>query len=264
MQILSCSLSLYTVSAFADDSDFMQCIAERERSVSQQTDSALIWYRTSAEKTALFRQIFTDAMTQINNRVKTDKLKLNSWGVVFNLDNVLLDDSLYRYAQYLGCTKDNNVNFSNYLRNNILPTNSGAADITCQIQALGGKVFIVSNRNGSGDNGKELMAATVNNLNQQHICYNSILYASDTSGWNKNPRFTAITSGDYENIIVDKPQAATQVIAYFGSNIEDFPSFKQNTAHELSPDSILFDKFGTEYFLVPNPLTGNWRRNYWK
>lgn len=264
MPILSCILTLYSASSIAEDNDFAQCIAEREHSVVQQTDYALIWYRTSAEKNALFRQIFTDGMAQIGQRVKTDKLKLNSWGVVFNLDNVLLDDSQYRYAQYLGCTKDNNVNFSNFIRNNILPTNSGAADITCQIQALGGKVFIVSNRNGSGDNGKELMKATVNNLSQQHICYNSILYASDTSGWNKNPRFTAITSGDYENILVDSPQAATMVIAYFGSNIEDFPSFKQNTAHSLSPDSPELDKFGTEYFLVPNPLTGNWRRNYWK
>lgn len=263
-KILLISLLFNSHYVFADDKSIEQCVTEQEKTNPVINDKALLWYHTSAERTALFRQIFSTSLTQINNKIKDPKAKLNNWGVIIGLDNVLLDSSEYKYYQYLGCTAPNSSDYKDYIMTHILPANPGAADLTCKIKAMGGKVFIVTNRNAGGDDSTELMNATVSNLNEENICYDSILYANDSTDLNKNPRFNAINSGDYENIKVYKPQQQSQIIAYFGSDIEDFPDFKQNTAQSLPESSPVFNNFGSEYFLLPNPVSGTWRANYWK
>lgn len=258
-------LSISTCFAVDESSTFSQCVAERKNSEEQKAkDNALLWYRTSAERIAIYEQTFVSAEKQIDINRKESDIKSTNWGIVVGLDGTLLDSSEYKYYQYFGCTNENSLDYKEFAIKNMFQANPGAANFTCDIQALGGKVFIVTNRDVGDEQGHDVMTATAHNLETQHICYDSIIYAQDAFDTNKNPRFNAISTGDYENITAQNPQPATKIIAYVGNDIEDFPNFKQNTAHNYHDDSDEFNLFGSEYFLLPNPLTGGWRKNYWK
>lgn len=251
--------------AIADDyqDQLESCLSTKEQPLSA-NDNAMLWYKTSAERTALFRQTFDHAYDQINRNIKSNKYAPNTWGIVIGLDNTIFDTSNYKLAQYLGCTADNGSDFMNYAMHNTFTTLPEAADFSCSIQALGGKVIIVSNRN-AGNNDNDVINSTESNLAAEKVCYDSIIFANGASDTNKNPRFNAITSGDYENVIAtSKYTIPLNIVAYIGSDIEDFPDLKQQILRSKSENESDFDKFGTEYFILPNPISGSWRTNYWK
>ena len=133
------------------------------------------------------------------------------------------------------------------------------------MQALGGKVIIVTNRDATSEEAREIINSTESNLATEKVCYDSVIFANGISDTNKNPRFNAITSGDYENTIATtKYTIPLNIVAYVGSDIEDFPSLKQQIMRTQSENESDFDKFGTEYFILPNPISGSWRTNYLK
>lgn len=218
----------------------------------------LQWYHNSAEAKALFQQTFSIALDQIKDLVSEKKLATKSWTVVFALEGTLLDASEYQ-STWLRSNKSNSEHaYYPVGQLNVIP---GATNISCKIQEMGGRVIIVSNSVGSGEKGKNLIQTTEDNLSQQKICYDSIVFANDNYDRNKNPRFTAISSGDYENVITTKTFAPLNVIAYIGSDIQDFPNYKQSTTKDLPIGNQNWDKFGEEYFILPNPFFGSWKNN---
>lgn len=260
--LLLISLSIIIVTNYADNnkSDLIpeECVNNPQNSKLYQ---ALLWYRNSAEMKALYRQIFSNAENIISDNINNDRLMPNKWGVAIALDGTILDNSGYTLQKLNTCNPESIETRSQYEINHILPATPGAAELTCGIQEIGGKVFIISNRDGGGESGINIMAATIQNLNQNDICYDSVIFANGIGDSNKNPRFNAITSGDYENIITSKQQRATPLIAYFGSNIQDFPNLKQNLLSNSDGNGEAFDSFGEEYFMLPNPVGGSWQDN---
>lgn len=222
---------------------------------------SLLWFRDSAEMKAIYRQIFANSIDKIDDMIESNNLKPKTWGVVMALDGTLLDDSGFEYKKNHHCLAENITTRTEYQTLIHLDATPGAADFSCQIHDRGGKVFIVTNRNGADDNGRKLIDETIANLKQENICFDSILFANGNGNTNKNPRFNAITSGDYENMIVTTTQVATPIIAFVGSDIQDFPNLKQNISHDLDGDSEYFDDFGEKYFLLPNPTYGSWQEN---
>lgn len=222
---------------------------------------ALLWYRSSAERKALYRQIFNDALDQIEYNVTEDKLKSKTWGVVFGLDGTLMDVSGSYLTNTAKCASNNPGAGNQFVIESAVNATPGAREITCGIQKLGGYVVIVSDVVGSGENGATIQQLTKTNLARLKICYDNILFSNNQYDKDKNPRFTAVTAGDYENVISSRKLPAIKIMAYLGSNIEDFPDFKQSTAKNLSPDSPELEEFGDRYFLLPNPLSGVWQNN---
>lgn len=256
------SFSIILINSYADTlkiaPEEKECINSPQNSKLYQ---ALLWYRNSAEIKALYRQIFSNAENVISDNINNDKLAPSKWGVAMALDGTILDNSGYVLQKLNTCNPESIETRYQYETTHVLPATPGAAELSCGIQELGGKVFIISNRDGDGESGTNIMAATIQNLNQAEICYDSVIFANGVGNSNKNPRFTAITSGDYENVITSKQQLATPLIAYFGSNIQDFPNLKQNLLSNSDGNGEAFDSFGEEYFMLPNPLGGSWQDN---
>ena len=180
-----------------------------------------------ATKKAIYREIFTSGIEKIVDQVSQQKLAKNSWGVIFSLDGVLLDQTPQHHA------------------------NPGAVELTCKIIQLGGKVSVVTERSGAIANNTDFMDKAQRDLYNQGICYTNIVFANNNNDTNKNPRFTAIASGDYENVLTTKRIHPLQIVAYFGSKIEDFPDLKQNLANTLPVSDSMFSEFGQKYFMLP-------------
>lgn len=239
--------------AFADD-NLNQCITNNTKDANIISESNIQNSKSSAEKKAMFHQILSDAYEEIYKNTKSINTKKEPWAIVMGLDGTILDTSAFRHYQQIGCVS-NEENINKFIEQYKLPTNLGIAGFSCSIQAIGGKVIIVTKRYPETPNisNSNIIKATESNLKNENVCYDSIIFAHDKNDTNKNPNFQAITSGDYENVITTKKFPALQIISFIGNNIEDFPNINQGSAADyLNQKPEELDKFGNIYFLLPN------------
>lgn len=218
------------------------------------------WYMDSAEKKALYNEVFNVGLAHIETKVKQDNLKSGTWGVVFDIDETALDNQPYEINHVLlGCKAFTISDMTAYIETATALATPGIVRTTCQIKKDGGKVIMITNRDGAYDN--KIIPATIKNLEKVGICFDSVLFSNYPKEHDKTPRFEAVKNGNYKDIIVTKKLPPINVLAYFGDNIQDFPNLKQTNLVKEDKDSTAFNKFGQEYFLLPNPMYGSWMAN---
>lgn len=250
-------LVLLSLSSFAFAKDYVCSGDPKDPSITR----AVKWYRDSAEKKALYRQIFGLGENYID--VQAKNLKPKEWGVVLDIDETTLDNT--RYFKECGETADDENDFSQYIvlkeYSTALP---GVKHLTCKVERMGGYVTLISNRDGSYPG---VLKATIENLKHEGVCFDQVILANRRDAKNasdKNPRFNSVTSGKYDNpraMVWSNTLPAHKVIAYFGDNIQDFPNFKQPAAVKLDDNDSSFNIFGNGNFILPNPTYGSWLAN---
>ncbi len=211
------------------------------------------WYRDSAERDAIYREVFLLGEEQIQQQVNSQHLKPHTWGVIFDIDETLLDNSKWQYSHDTQGSKRSWDAYAATAQSVALPD---AKEFTRKIHQMGGYVDMVTNR------GIHLAAATQKNLNDQGIYYDQILFDTtntETSMVDKNPRFTAIIEGKAPSNL-----PSHKILAWFGDNIQDFPNLWQKQMIQRNPDGTAFAKFGIIYFALPNPMYGSWEINKYK
>jgi 5'-nucleotidase (lipoprotein e(P4) family) len=223
--------------------------------------NTLKWYRTSAEKKAIYHEVFNNAYDKISTKVINNKLESGNWGIISDIDETVLDNTSYQLENLKTCKKFSPKMFYNSLAKENSPATPGAASFTCKIQQLGGTVIFVTNRDGTFDN--TVIPSTINNLKKVGICFDNILFAkgSKPTDMDKNSRFNAVVNGDYTNMLRLKNMKAINIIGYFGDNIQDFPNIYQNKLENTNVNDHIFSQFGNTYFELPNPTYGSWEKN---
>lgn len=221
--------------------------------------AATKWYRDSAERNAQYNQIFALGLEKVAAQVKTEKLKKKTWGVIMDIDETVLDNSQYEKQQVMTCEGYNEKNMYAFMEQATSPATPGAHKFTCSIQKMGGKVVLVTNRNGAFDD--KIQDATVKNLEQSGICFDNVIFANGPKDTDKTPRFNAVVKGDYKDIVAIEKIKPLKIVAYFGDNIQDFPNINQKDAIKQDPNSKFYHSFGQTYFSLPNPTYGSWEGN---
>lgn len=221
--------------------------------------TATKWYRDSVERNAQYHQVFSVGLEKVNAKVAQEKLKHKNWGVIMDIDETVLDNSFYEKANILNCRNVTMPTMYESMELAVSIATPGAHNFTCSVQKSGGKVVLVTNRDGSYDD--KIQKATLDNLQKAGICYDTVIFANGMNDMNKTPRFNAVVAGDYSKIIATKPLKPLNVLAYFGDNIQDFPNITQSSAIKLDANSDFYNKFGQEYFSLPNPTYGSWEHN---
>jgi 5'-nucleotidase (lipoprotein e(P4) family) len=208
------------------------------------TDLGLTWYRRSAERRALTVQAYALALDKLQAKVAAGVS--GAWGVVLDIDETTLDNSLYQRERLdlgLGYSPASWIAWVN--RKAATPID-GVADYLHGVKQLGGKVVFVTNRLAATE-----CAQTEANLAAAGLPYDAILCKTDTS--DKNPRFAAVAAG------TAKPGLpALTVLLYTGDNILDFPMLSQDLRKQ--PASA-YGKFGKDFVLLPNSMYGSWEKN---
>ncbi len=231
---------------------------------------ALKWYRDSAEKKAIYHQVYNMGWVYIKQWLAQHHPKPKTWGVVLDIDETTLDNSWYFY-QCSSLVADPPI-FSHFVT---IPQKSqplpGVVAFTQKVHELGGYVSLISNRDGSyiDKSGISALQATINNLKQQHVTFDQVILANNkqaTHPSDKNPRFNAVIHGCYDphQMVWSNKLPPHPIIAYFGDNIQDFPSLKQTTMYALADSASAYTQFGRGYFILPNPLYGSWQANPYK
>lgn len=233
------------------------CLAGNPQSSSYY--AATKWYRDSAERNAQYNQVFALGLEKVTAQVKADKLKKKTWGVIMDIDETVLDNSQYEKQRVMTCEGFNEKNMYTFMEQAVSPATPGAHNFTCSIQKMGGKVVLVTNRNGLFDD--KIQDATVKNLENSGICFDNVVFANGEKDSNKTPRFNAVIKGDYKDIVAVEKIKPLKVLAYFGDNIQDFPNINQKEAIKQDPNSKFYQPFGQIYFSLPNPTYGSWEGN---
>jgi 5'-nucleotidase (lipoprotein e(P4) family) len=199
---------------------------------------AIRWVRDAAEYEAAVRQLYTLAQAQVE-RAAAGRAA-GTWGVVLDADETIISNLKYqeeRTALGKGYTTDSWTAWVKRKEATALP---GAAAFLQRVRALGGRIAIVTNRRAA------VCGETEANLQAVGLVYDAILCRTDEE--DKNPRFEAVAKGT-------GGQPPVEVVAWVGDNIRDFPGASQAIKGTGAEG---FARFGTTWFIVPNPLYGSW------
>lgn len=209
--------------------------------------NAVKWYRNSAEKIAIYREIFLLAEKNIKENITRAKLAPHQWGIILDVDETILDNSMWNYQHD---TQGNSADWDSFAAKGISVALPGAKQFLDNIHRMGGYINLVTNR-------KSVLAnITHKNLKKLGLYYDQILFnTSHSNNWypDKNQRFNAIIKGSQPSRL-----PAQKIIAWIGDNIQDFPGIKQRQIFKQSPNSKAYGLFGVKYFALPNPMYGSW------
>lgn len=206
--------------------------------------TALHWARSAAEHRAIYLQTFRAASDRL--REVAAGRTAGTWGVILDADETVLDNSEYqrRLAQR-GAAFDSET-WNAWVREMAADTLPGAGAFIRLAQELGGRVVIVTNRAAI------VCDETRRNIERLGLQVDGVLcQAQGESG--KNGRFDAVAHGTSAAGL-----PPLDVVLFVGDNIQDFPGGAQ--AWRAAPAALL-DRFGRDWFMVPNAMYGSWERN---
>lgn len=208
------------------------------------------WYHDSAERDAIYREVFLWAEMDIKQKVAAEGLKPHQWGIVLDIDETILDNSQWNYLQDVHGDKESWLTFAAKAISTPTPS---AIEFLDAIHKMGGYINLVSNRPTT------LQSSTEKNLRDQHLYFDQALLDTTNQGTSfvdKNARFTAIIEGTNPSKL---PQQ--KIIAWLGDNIQDFPKLKQIVMVKENVNGPAYKQFGTSFFALPNPMYGSWEAN---
>ena len=200
------------------------------------------WFRNSAEYRALALLVYRDASSHLPSL--TQQLTPDSWGVILDADETVLDNSEYQRRRALVDSGYSESSWSAWVRERAATAVPGAVEFTTLVKTMHGRVAIVTNRADS------LCTPTRENLERVGVRADLVLCQQAGEG-DKNVRFQRIQSGAAAASI-----PSLTIVEWIGDNIQDFPRLTQAARN----DSTALAQFGRRYFVLPNPMYGSWER----
>jgi acid phosphatase len=229
---------------------------------------ANLWMQTSAEYQALCRQTFNTALREIKQAAKaakhrqgrpigTDRKPL---AVVADLDETILDNSRFQSemdaavwadGMDVGYTKKR---WEQWERDNageveLVP---GAGSFIAEVEKLNVVMVYISNRL------EDLKSSTI-----RALAHNGINAEGLQEGLQSRLLLSNGVSSKQERI--RQVEEKFHVIAYLGDNLNDFPGEIEQVASSVEQIAVrrkkaesAADLWGTRWFMIPNPVYGNW------
>jgi 5'-nucleotidase (lipoprotein e(P4) family) len=202
------------------------------------------WFQSSAEYQALARQSYRLAEERVREGVA--QRARGSWAVILDADETVVDNSEYQRRLAERGETYATATWNAWVRERRAGGVPGAREFLEAVAALGGRIFIVTNRD------MEVCADTQENLRALAIRFDAVLCRTQGVS-DKNPRFQAVANGGAATGI-----PALDVVLWVGDNIQDFPGLSQ--AVRTQGAAALAD-FGRRYIVLPNPMYGSWEAN---
>ncbi|MBT0724184.1 5'-nucleotidase, lipoprotein e(P4) family [Rosenbergiella sp. S61] len=223
---------------------------QADQRLADQSILAVNWMQQSAEYQAIALQTFKFATSAFQQAASKEG---HSPAVIVDLDETMIDNSAYQAWAAQQQLPFTDATWSQWTQAKQALAIPGAVDFARYVESHGGTIFYVSNR---AEHDRQATAENLLALGFPGISAQTLLL--NTSSSNKQARFDSIRAKGY------------QVVVYVGDNLNDFG---QATWHKDNSQRRNFvtqnsEKFGTEYFILPNPSYGDWesglRRDYSK
>lgn len=199
------------------------------------------WLINSGEAKALRYQTYNIATEKLKQLAKEHEGEENL-AVILDIDETVLNNYYYLAKKFLGYDNFKDMSFSKWFREESATLIEGAESFLNTANELGIEIFYVTNRS------YKVEEESINNLLKFSLPYadeEHVLTANETS--DKIFRVDAIRENH-------------NVLMYLGDNLGDFPEGFYNKSNEERSEIVdnIYEKFGTQYFILPNTIYGDW------
>lgn len=206
-----------------------------------------LWVQTSGEYHALARQTYATATAEILSRLPSRAPGGRPLAVVLDLDETVIDNGFYNYERAVRGEGFDPDSWDQWLRLHIddMEAVPGAREFIAAMRAVDIAVIFISNRPASRERETWEALAAVAGVEQAPGVE---MYLQD-GGSDKSLRRAAVL-------------ATYDVVGWIGDQLSDFPfedlapDPEARWANVCSPEFL--SQFGTMWFLLPNPIYGNW------
>ena len=204
------------------------------------------YVRDAEEYAVLSRMVYRQALAAVTAAVRERSTRVSGpWAVVLDVDETVLDNSTYELERASYGLAFENGSWNAWVQRGEAGLVPGALEFIAGVRRLGGHVAFVTNRD------EAVRAATQANL-QRYNLWNDLdrLCLATDSTYPKRIRRQEVTTGTGRCSWSGTP---TPILAFVGDQMGDFPA-----AGESDPDAGNDTAFGRRYFILPNPLYGQW------
>ena len=210
---------------------------------------ALDWFRDSLE----YCRIATTAYQDATRAAYRDAVRYGSknWIVFLDADETVLDNSLYERERERCGETFSEASWQKWLKAGIARSVPGAAAFTQTVHALGGLVAIVTNRDASID------PVTRANLKTDGIWFDYETGRPHGTPHGKAARWRAAGAS-----LAHSTGGAPKAVIWVGDQVTDFPHLDaQGHIVGAMNQGDAGQGIGQRFFLIPNPIYGNWTKN---
>ena len=229
----------------ADEENPWQCTAPKNHKLS----IALLWFRDSLEYCRLATSSYGAALRAAYRNVVRHGPK--GWIVFMDADETVLDNSLYQRERERCGVGFTSETWDKWLKAGMATAIPGAAAFTQTVHALGGLVAIVTNRNAAYDE------ITQDNLKRAGIWFDYEIGQPAGQTSEKSQRWR-----DAVAILGQTVGGSPKPVMWLGDQVTDFPIVDAEGHIVRAMSQHDAGKYiGQRYFLIPNPIYGNWSKN---
>jgi len=199
------------------------------------------YVRDSAEYATLSRQVYRLATEQALQKGKAAK---GAWGVVLDVDETALDNSTYQLERVAYNLPFEDNSWTAWINRSEAGSVPGVAEFLTAVRAAGGKVAFITNRDEKG------RAGTQRNLERNGLWSSNDLLCLLADNYQKSARRKEVADGTGK---CSWSGVKLSVVAFVGDQLGDFPQ-----TGEAFEGAGADTQFGRTFFLLPNPMYGNW------
>jgi 5'-nucleotidase (lipoprotein e(P4) family) len=203
------------------------------------------WMRNAAEHRALYHQAYRVATERV--AAVAAEREPGTWVVVLDADETVLDNSPYQKELAERGERFAQATWHEWCRRRAAAALPGAAAFLAELERLGGRIAIVTNRS------EEVCEDTEANLRDRELPFDVVLCRPAEGDGSKAPRWQQLELG---TAVEGLPPL--EIVMWVGDNAGDFPDLSQESRN-LGDEA--FADFGDRFIVVPNPVYGSWERN---
>ena len=223
------------------------------------TINAVLWMQTSAEYQALLRQAYSTAARTLDAALAdptwTAALEQPSTAaalppaIVLDLDETMIDTSAHQQGLIVNGRAYTEAGWHDYAMHDVSRPLEAAVDFVTYAKQKGVAIYYVTNRRKSEED--SLRATLVKGNFPLDANEDTVLTRDEKPEWSssdKAPRreFVAKTH---------------RIIMLFGDDLNDFLPANSRTLAERDRITRQYgDKWGRQWFILPNPVYGSWER----
>lgn len=191
------------------------------------------WVRESKEYKSICEQTYKAAWHSLKKRRKGNMTPV----IVMDLDETVLDNSLYQVQLHKKSERYNPKTWNNFVKLEISGLVPGAKEFILNFKKqMNGVIIFISDRDAS------TLKATKNNLDKVGVLFDDDIFLLKK---NKEDIKEVRRREVFEGTGRMKKHGSKHIMAYFGDQMGDFPKNNRYT-------------FSIDKFIFPNPMYGRW------
>ncbi|KAA3662270.1 MAG: hypothetical protein DWQ10_02780 [Calditrichaeota bacterium] len=229
------------------------CSASEKTAQKPEMPKGVRWVTSSAEYIGSCKQIYTLAWDIVRESAQKET---GAWAVVLDIDETVLNNVQYEVELFKKKANFSDETWAAWVERREATAIPGVKQFLDNVRALGKNAYVafITNRDAP------LEEATIDNLKMLGLWNEKdvILCRRDKSDTKVLRRQEVMRgTGRCEG------QPPKNIIALFGDNLKDFYAVDGDAGlQKVLGDAHDDQRWGTQFFVLPNPTYGSWERKY--